>query len=191
MNPVKSAPLGPTDQRSQIKTFNIAPVWTRLISADMVFTFGGFVRHDQYNYYPSADPFADFAPGLQSQTIAQTRKLTNAGLRADLSYLKGIHNIKIGTTYEQWFLNERDTLPTVDPTFSSLFNQLDANGNPIANPAGGNFNCAQPLQVGEVGLCQTLASVDEKIGFDVMAFDFLQNFVCAALLLIFKVGEWD
>src|SRR5579864_500735 len=46
-------PLSPTDQRSQIRTFNIAPSWTRLLSANAVFTFGGFVRHDQYNYYPS------------------------------------------------------------------------------------------------------------------------------------------
>ena len=163
-SPTDPAPLGPTDQRSQIKSFNIAPVWTRLINADTILTFGGFVRHDQFNYYPSADPFADFAPGLQSQTIAQTRKLTNAGLRTDLSYVKGIHNIKIGATYEQWFLNERDTLATVDPTFSSLFNQLDANGNPIPNPAGGNFNCGQPNQPGEVGPCQTLASVDLTAG---------------------------
>ena len=157
-------PMGPTDQRSQIKTFNIAPVWTRLIGANTVFTFGGYVRHDEYNYYPSGDPFADFAPGLQSQTISQRRTLTNAGLRTDLSYVKGIHNIKVGAVYEQWFLNERDILATVDPTFSSLFNQLDANGNPIPNPAGGNFNCGQPNQPNEVGPCQILASVDLTAG---------------------------
>src|SRR5262249_2511290 len=46
--------VGPTDQRSQIKTFNIAPSWTRLLSTNAVFTLGGFVRRDQYNYYPSA-----------------------------------------------------------------------------------------------------------------------------------------
>src|SRR2546429_6340236 len=41
------------DQRSQIKTFNIAPVWTRLISTTTLYTFGGFVRQDRFNYYPS------------------------------------------------------------------------------------------------------------------------------------------
>src|SRR5437868_1231478 len=46
-------PLGATDQRSQIRTFNIAPSWTRLLSSNAVFTLGGFVRRDQYNYYPS------------------------------------------------------------------------------------------------------------------------------------------
>jgi hypothetical protein len=115
------APMGPTDQRSQIKTFNIAPTWTRLIGTTAVFTFGGFVRKDQYNYYPSADPYADFAPGLQAQTITQDRKLTNAGVRSDISYVKGIHNIKGGATYQQWFLDEKDTLATVDPGFLGLF----------------------------------------------------------------------
>jgi hypothetical protein len=120
VNPVNSAPLGPTDQRSKIGTFNIAPTWTRLIGSNAVFTFGGFVRKDQYNYYPSADPFADFSPGLQAQTITQDRKLTNAGVRTDISYVKGIHNIKAGITYEHTFLTESDTIATVDPGFASL-----------------------------------------------------------------------
>src|SRR5579862_2447958 len=54
--------VGPTDQRSQIQTYNIAPSWTRLINSSTVLTVGGFVRHDQYNYYPSGDPFADLGP---------------------------------------------------------------------------------------------------------------------------------
>src|SRR5437870_12508519 len=37
-------PLPETDQRSQIKTFNIAPSWTRLLSNTTVFTLGAFVR---------------------------------------------------------------------------------------------------------------------------------------------------
>jgi hypothetical protein len=160
VNPLNGAPLGPTDQRSQIKTYNVAPTWTHLISSKAVFTLGGFVRKDQFNFYPSGDPFSDFSPGLQAQTIGQDRKLTNVGVRSDISYVKGIHNIKAGITYQQWFLTENDTLATVDPGFSALFNQLDANGNPIPNPAGGNFNCGNALQPNEVGPCQTLASVD-------------------------------
>ena len=54
--------VGPTDQRSQIRTFNVAPTWTHLINSNTVFTLGAFVRHDQYNYYPSANPFADLGP---------------------------------------------------------------------------------------------------------------------------------
>ena len=109
-------PLGLADQVSQIKTFNIAPMWTHLISSSTVFAFGGFVRRDQYNYYPSANLFNDWSPDLQSETVAQNRKLTNTGLRSTLSYMKGIHNIKLGAVYEQTFLDENDQIGIVDPT---------------------------------------------------------------------------
>jgi hypothetical protein len=124
-------PMGATDQRSQIRTFNIAPTWTHLLGPDAVVTFGGFARQDQYNFYPSPDPFADFSPALQGQTIGQDRRLTNLGLRSDLSYVKGIHNVKIGLTYQHWFLTENDKLGTVDPGFLAGFNSLDQSGNPI------------------------------------------------------------
>jgi hypothetical protein len=120
-------PLGPTDQRSQIKTFNIAPSWTRLLSTNAVFTFGGFIRHDQYNYYPSGNLFDDLSP-IQQESVAQNRTLTNAGLRTSLSYAKGIHNMKLGATYQQTFLNEDDNLGIVD---NGLIPSLNLpNGNP-------------------------------------------------------------
>ncbi len=112
--------VGPTDQRSKIGTFNIAPSWTHLLNANTVFTLGAFVRRDDYNYYPSNDPFADLGPpSLQRQSVGQNRTLTNAGLRSDLSYVKGINQIKAGVTYEQTFLNENDTLGIVDPTYNA------------------------------------------------------------------------
>jgi hypothetical protein len=119
-------PLGPTDQRSQIRTFNIAPSWTRVMGNDKVFTLGAFVRHDQYNYYPSADLFNDLSP-IQQETVAQDRRLTNAGLRSDLSYVKGIHNVKVGATYQHTFVRENDHLGVID---NNLLPALtDANGN--------------------------------------------------------------
>ena len=124
--------VGPQDQRSQIRTFNIAPVWTRLISSNTVLNFGGFVRQDQYNYYPSRDPFADLTPGLQQQSIAQDRRLTNTGVRSDISHVKGIHNIKAGIVYEQTFLTEKDRLGIVDPTFNAVC--LNPDGSPFTNP---------------------------------------------------------
>jgi hypothetical protein len=121
--------VGPADQRSQIKTFNIAPSWTRLLSATTVFTVGAFVRRDDYNYYPSSDPFADLGPpGLQSETVGQHRTLANTGLRSSLSYVKGIHNVKVGAVYEQTFLTEDDSVGIVDPTY--LASLSDANGLP-------------------------------------------------------------
>jgi Carboxypeptidase regulatory-like domain len=114
--------VGPTDQRSEIKTFNIAPSWTRLLSNSAVFTLGAYVRRDQFNYYPSANPFADLGPpNLQTETVGQGRFLTNAGLRSDISYVKGIHNLKAGAVYEQTFLNENDSIGIVDPQFLSSF----------------------------------------------------------------------
>jgi hypothetical protein len=119
--------VGNTDQRSQIGTFNIAPTWTRLIGTTAVFTLGAYVRRDQYNYYPSNNPLADLGP-INSETISQDRNLTNAGIRSDISYVKGIHNIKAGVTYQHTFLNENDSLGIIDPNL--LPSTTDANGAP-------------------------------------------------------------
>jgi len=121
--------LPPTDQRSQIKTFNIAPSWTRLINNNTVFTLGGFVRRDDYNYYPSNDLLADLSP-IQQEAVRQNRTLLNAGLRSDLSYVKGIHNVKIGATYQQTLLQENDDLGIVD--FALNAPCVDSSGNPVA-----------------------------------------------------------
>jgi Carboxypeptidase regulatory-like domain/TonB-dependent Receptor Plug Domain len=120
-------PLSPTDQRSQIRTFNVAPSWTHVLTPNAVYTLGAFVRHDQYNYFPSGNLFDDLSP-IQQETVAQDRRLTNAGLRSSVSYVKGIHNIKIGATYQQTFLNENDHLGVVDSTLVPSL--TDANGNP-------------------------------------------------------------
>jgi hypothetical protein len=131
-NPVTGAPLGATDQRQKIGTFNIAPTWTHVINPSAVFTFGGYVRRDDYNYYPSADPFADLSPDLQSETVSQSRTLTNAGLRSDVTYAKGIHNLKAGITYQDTFLTENDGIGIVDPTL--IPSLKDANGNACFDP---------------------------------------------------------
>jgi len=114
LNPVTGGLLGPTDQRSQIRTFNIAPSWTHILSPHAVSTLGVYVRRDQYNYYPSDNFFSDLGP-LQDETVAQLRFLTNAGVRGSLAYVKGIHNIKIGGTYQQTFLTENDTFGIINP----------------------------------------------------------------------------
>jgi len=143
-------PVGSADQRSKITTFNIAPNWTHILNPNSVFTFGAWVRRDQYNYYPSADPFADLTPDLnflstgQSASVSQDRKLTNAGARASVSYVKGIHNIKIGTQYEQTFLTEKDTYALVDPTGNAPC--LNPNLTPDTSPL-----LVDPAQCGLAG----------------------------------------
>ena len=137
-------PVGATDQRSQIRTFNIAPTYTHLFGSTTVFTLGAFVRHDQYNYYPSGNPFADLQPGgLQEETVGQLRFLTNAGLRADLSYVNGAHNIKAGVVVQHTFLSERDNLAIVDPTYGATLGCENPDGTPMPNTA-----CAYDLTNG-------------------------------------------
>jgi hypothetical protein len=153
--------VGATDQRSQIQTFNIAPSWTHLINSYAVFTLGVYVRRDAYNYYPSRDPFADLGPpSLSRETVAQTRTLTNAGIRSNISYVKGINNIKAGVTYEQTFLNENDSLGIVDPTLNAPC--LQANTNPSPYNFFDAFIPAQglsdPSQCAGAGLQQNVAS---------------------------------
>jgi hypothetical protein len=150
-DPLTGAPLPAQDQRAQIKTFNIAPVWTRLISTTTLFTFGGFVRQDRFNYYPSGNVFADgtgLIPGGSSATLNQQRKLTNAGLRSDVSYVKGKHNLKAGATFQHTFLTEDFNFGITDPAFndpaSPSFSPLLACYDltrPTPNPADG---CASP-----------------------------------------------
>ncbi len=125
-------PVGPADQRSQIRTFNIAPTWTHLINSNTVFNLGAFLRHDQFNYYPSGNPFADLAPDLQQETLAQDRRLTNAGVRSDISYLKGKNNLKAGVTYQHTFLDEHDKFGIVDPTLNAVC--FNADGSPDTDP---------------------------------------------------------
>ena len=151
--------VGDTDQRSKIGTFNIAPTWTRLISSNAVFTLGAFVRQDQYNYYPSNNPFADLGP-INSETIGQDRRLTNAGVRSDISYVKGKHNVKAGITYEHTFLKENDSFGIIDPML--LPSTTDALGAPCFDPT---TNTAVPGTP-----CATLLPIDLTRGGSLFTF---------------------
>ena len=151
--------VGPTDQRSQIKTINIAPTWTRLLNNNTVFTLGGWMRRDGYNYYPSGDPFADLQPDLQLQTIGQTRTLTNAGGRAEVSYVKGINNIKAGVVFQHTFLTEDDSFGVVDPTANAPC--LNADGSAYTNPGLTDpANCTGPLHEPNPGFIPILGCYD-------------------------------
>ena len=146
--------VGANDQRSKIGTFNIAPSWTRLVNTNTVFTLGAFVRRDDYNYYPSSDPFADLGPpSLQRQSVGQNRTLTNMGLRSDLSYVKGINQIKAGVTYEQTLLRENDTVGIVDPVYNAPCLTLSTATDPNVPVPG----FTDPSQCGGFGLAPNVA----------------------------------
>ena len=128
--------VGPQDQRAKINTYNVAPTFVHLIGTEATFSIGAFFRQDQFHYYPSKDPFSDLTPNLQSDTISQSRRLTNAGLHSEFSYVKGMHNLKAGINFQHTFLTENDTFGIVDPTLNSpcLFTNPDSSTSPDTNP---------------------------------------------------------
>jgi len=115
------------DQRALINTFNIAPAWTHIFNTNTVLTTSAFVRQDRYHYFPSANLFSDLPA-----TLAQSRHLTNLGMRTDLSYVKGAHNIKAGVQLQHWFLKEQFNLGLTDPTFNAPC--LLPSGSPDPSP---------------------------------------------------------
>jgi hypothetical protein len=127
------------DQRAKIQTVNVAPSWTHLFSSTTLLSVGAFVRHDNFGYYPSANPFADLP-----ETVGQRRKLTNAGIRADVSYVKGTHNVKAGVLFQHTLLTENFSLGLTDPTVNSPC--LDINNSPVGDPT-----LTDPLQCGAAG----------------------------------------
>jgi hypothetical protein len=123
---------GLTDQRSKIETVDLAPTYTRTFGSTTVLNFAPYFRRDAYNYYPSGDPLNDLGP-IQQESVIQARSLTNAGVHADLSYVSGHNNVKIGGMYQQTFLRENDTLGVVDATLNAPC--LDDSGNPVTDPS--------------------------------------------------------
>jgi hypothetical protein len=167
-NPVLGS-VGDADQRSKIVTFNIAPNYTRILNPYAVFNLGLYVRRDGYDYYPSANPLADqSAPNLQNQTISQVRSLLNAGVHSDVSYVKGINNVKIGAQYTQTFLNENDNLSIV----SNLFNApcTDTSGNPV-------YGYSDPSQCAAAGLVANAGFLPQLLPYDLTRGGGYYNFV--------------
>jgi hypothetical protein len=138
------------DQRAQIKTYNVAPTWTHLFSTSTLLNVGFFARHDLFNYYPSANPLADV-----SETATQQRKLTNLGLRSDLSYVKGIHNVKMGATLEHTLLTEDFSLGLTDPTINSPCLTQNAAGDFVGVR---NTTLTDPTQCAGAGFQQNVSA---------------------------------
>ncbi|MEO8097168.1 MAG: TonB-dependent receptor [Acidobacteriota bacterium] len=127
------------DQRQKASTFNFAPGYVRILNTKAVLTVNPFVRQDWVNYYPSRDPFAD-SPG----TVAQNRTLNNWGVKADVSYANGRHNLKVGTQLMQTRLNESFSFGITDPYFNALC--INTKGDPQALPA-----VTDPAKCGSAG----------------------------------------
>lgn len=122
------------DQRQEIKSFNIAPSYTHIFNPATLLGVNAWIRQDRIGYFPSSDPFFDLPA-----TLSQGRRLTNAGMKTDFSYVKGKHNIKVGFQFQHTFLSENFQTGLTDPTFNAVC--LNALGLPITDPAVLNPAC--------------------------------------------------
>ena len=125
-------PVGPTDQRSKIRTFNIAPVWTHILNPNACSRSAAGCGRTSTTTIRAIIRSPTSRPICRSATAGQNRRLTNAGPATSMSYVKGVHNIKIGAQYEHTFLTERDNFGLVDPTVNAPC--LNADGSPDTDP---------------------------------------------------------
>jgi hypothetical protein len=101
------------DQRQMVHSLNIAPGYVHIFSPTTVLAINPYYRLDTVQYFSSPDPFSD-----QPITFDQSRRLNNAGLKTDLSYVKGIHNAKFGVQFSHTFLTEGFQFGITDPEFN-------------------------------------------------------------------------
>src|SRR4051794_9912840 len=108
-------------QHQNIRTFNIAPGYSRVVGANTLFTANGFVRQDHLRYQPSANSLDD-----TPASVSEDRMLTNIGAKADVSMTLGAHNVKVGGSIGATRLHEQFTFGITDPTDGAF---ADENGN--------------------------------------------------------------
>lgn len=115
------------DQRQRATTLSIAPGYQRTFSSAALLTIDPYFRQDRVNYWPSRDPLDD-----TPATVGQNRHLTNFGTTANLGWVKGIHNLKIGTEIKQTRLKENFNFGLTDPLFNAVC--VSQEGTPLALP---------------------------------------------------------
>ncbi len=142
------------DQRSQIRSTNVAPGYTHLFGQNLLLTFNPYYRLDEFQYFPSRDPFWD-----SPATIRQGRRLNNIGARADLSYSRGRHEIKGGLQLHHWLLTEDFNLGLTDATFNPVC--LNPDGSPDISPTP-----TDPAACASVGLQPNASLATGLIPFD-------------------------
>ncbi len=137
------------DQHQNVRTYNIAPGWVHLFSPSIALTVSPYYRQDESRYYPSRNPFADLPA-----TVSQSRDLRNFGVKADVAYVKGIHNLKVGAQVMRSHLDETFNLGITDAAFNPVC--LGAGGAAVTIPtlispnacAGAGFLVNPELQPG-------------------------------------------
>jgi hypothetical protein len=125
------------DQRQKVVTFDFAPGYQHTFNPRTLLTVNAFARQDRVHYYPSAN-FLDDTPA----TLSQSRRLTNWGVRGDISYSVAHHNLKIGAQAMQTHLQENFAIGITDPTFNIGLAGLDLTqgGSLLSFSSAGNVN---------------------------------------------------
>jgi hypothetical protein len=103
------------DQRQKVLSFNVAPGYQHTPDSRTLISVNAFFRRDQVDYYPSRNPFDD-----SPATLAQDRSLSNLGLHADLSQVRGRHNWKAGINLNETRLDEEFRLGITDPAYNAV-----------------------------------------------------------------------
>jgi len=122
------------DQRQRVLTWSVAPGYQHTFNAHTLLTVNPYIRKDEFFFYGSRNPFDD-TPATQSQQ----RQLLNWGVKTDLSFTSGRHNVKVGVDLKQTRLLEDFSFGVTDPAFNPIC--LDADGNAagpltLLNPGG-------------------------------------------------------
>jgi len=101
------------DQRQVVHTLNIAPGYVHIFSPTTVLSVNPFYRLDTVQYFASPNPFSD-----QPLTFGESRRLNHIGVKADVSYVNGKHNVKVGGQVSSTLLTEGFQFGITDPGFN-------------------------------------------------------------------------
>jgi hypothetical protein len=175
------------DQRSQIRSTNVAPGYTHLFGQNVLLTFNPYYRLDEFQFFPSRDPFWD-----TPATARQIRRLNNIGARADLSYSHGRHEIKGGIQVNHWLLTEAFNLGVTDPAFNAVCSNPD--GSPDTNPTPTDPNACAGLGLQpNPGFAPGLLAYDLTRGGSLLDFNGHSDIkeLSAYIEDTIKLGNWE
>ena len=157
------------DQKQRVLTWSVAPGFQHTFNTHALLTINPYIRADQFNYYPSSDPFAD-SPATQSQN----RHLLDWGVKSDGSRSYGRQNIKVGIDLKQTRLLENFAFGVTDPTFNPVC--LTKSGDPVTNATPTDpARCAQAGFVPNPDLQPGLVPFDLSRGGSLFNFHASQN----------------
>ncbi|RZU43109.1 TonB-dependent receptor-like protein [Edaphobacter modestus] len=142
------------NQRQTIISFNIAPQVIHTFNSRAFGRTNLWLRQDKIRYRPSDNIFSDTPAYLE-----QARRLTNAGIRPEFTYVHRRHNVNVGGEFKHTFLAEQFATGLTSPTYNSPC--LDQEGAPSANTS-----VRDPSQCSTIGLAPNSAYLPGLLSLD-------------------------